>query len=69
MGIMVLLDLLEPLGHNGKFQESINTYEKHKHIYININIFLNCKIKYNRLGPIGEKIIISKVSFKCDDLP
>ena len=65
MGIMILLDLLEPLGHNGKFQGSINTYEKHKHK----KIFLNCKIKYNRLGPIGEKIIIGKVSFKCDDLP
>ena len=30
-GIMILLDLLEPLGHNKKFHESVNTYEKHKH--------------------------------------
>lgn len=30
-GIMILLELLEPLGHNEKFQQSVNTYEKHKH--------------------------------------
>ena len=30
-GIMILLDLLEPLGHNKKSHESVNTYEKHKH--------------------------------------